>query len=98
MEACNLVAFVEKVVVESENARDDGEGVEDAGFVEEGVDTVRVSTLCGCELDGKGDDTGWTLRTSNGFLPVRAFGAVILSISSSAAVTSSGESKEGNSM
>ena len=45
MERGDLVSFVEKVVIQGEDARDDGEGVECPGFVEEGVDSVCVGAL-----------------------------------------------------
>lgn len=48
MERGDLVAFVEEVVVQGEDARDDCEGVEYPSLVEEGVDSVGVGTLASC--------------------------------------------------
>lgn len=45
METRDLVAFIQKIVVQSQNARNDGEGVEDTGFVEEGVNPIRVGAF-----------------------------------------------------
>lgn len=67
METRDLVAFIEKIVVQRKNTRDDGERVKDAGLVEEGVDSVGVGAFEGIS-SGESVGRGHVVDFSEGVL------------------------------